>query len=62
VDLEGLDLAKEVSTQNAFSWDEGTWPNYQEVKNEKLIVAVDFGVKKKYLKTAKKTCRKSRSC
>ena len=22
-----------------------TWPNYEEVKNEKLIVAIDFGVK-----------------
>ena len=41
--LEGLDLAKEVSTKNSFSWDEGTWPNYQDVKNEKLIVAIDFG-------------------
>ena len=48
--LEGLDLAKEVSTQNAFSWDEGTWPNYQDVKNEKLIIAVDFGVKKNILR------------
>tara|TARA_Y100001970_G_scaffold94184_1_gene118745 strand:+ start:9670 stop:10794 length:1125 start_codon:yes stop_codon:yes gene_type:complete len=52
--LEGLDLAKEVSTQNAFSWDEGTWPNYQEVKNDKLIVAVDFGVKKNILRLLRK--------
>ena len=52
--LEGLDLAKKVSTQNAFSWDEGTWPNYQEVKNEKLIVAVYFGVKKKILRLLRK--------
>ena len=52
--LEGLDLAKEVSTQNAFSWDEGTWPNYQEVKNEKLIVAVDFGIKKNILRLLRK--------
>ena len=52
--LEGLDLAKEVSTQNAFSWEEGTWPNYQEVTNEKLIVAVDFGVKKNILRLLRK--------
>ncbi|MDA8613673.1 glutamine-hydrolyzing carbamoyl-phosphate synthase small subunit [Gammaproteobacteria bacterium] len=52
--LEGLDLAKEVSTQNPFSWDEGTWPNYQKVKNEKLIVAVDFGVKKNILRLLRK--------
>ena len=48
--LEGLDLAKEVSTNKPFSWDEGTWPNYQDVKNEKLIVAIDFGVKKNILR------------
>ena len=52
--LEGLDLAKEVSTQNVFSWDEGTWPNYQDVKNEKLIIAVDFGVKKNILRLLRK--------
>ena len=48
--LEGLDLAKEVSTNKPFSWDEGTCPNYQDVKNEKLIVAIDFGVKKNILR------------
>tara|TARA_B100000579_G_C22753110_1_gene815040 strand:+ start:103 stop:1227 length:1125 start_codon:yes stop_codon:yes gene_type:complete len=52
--LEGLDLAKEVSTKKSFSWDEGTWPNYQETKNEKLIVAVDFGVKKNILRLLRK--------
>ena len=52
--LEGLDLAKEVSTKNSFSWDEGTWPNYQEVKNEQLIVAVDFGIKRNILRLLRK--------
>ena len=52
--LEGLDLAKEVSTKHSFSWDEGTWPNYQDVKNEKLIVAIDFGVKKNILRLLRK--------
>ena len=52
--LEGLDLAKEVSTKNSFFWDEGTWPNYQEVKNEQLIVAVDFGVKRNILRLLRK--------
>ena len=56
--LEGLDLAKEVSTKNSFSWDEGTWPNYQEVKNNKLIVAVDFGVKKNILRLLRKNVGK----
>ena len=52
--LEGLDLAKEVSTKNSFPWDEGTWPNYQEVKNEQLIVAVDFGIKRNILRLLRK--------
>ncbi|MDC0079366.1 glutamine-hydrolyzing carbamoyl-phosphate synthase small subunit [Pseudomonadota bacterium] len=52
--LEGLDLAKEVSTKNSFFWDEGVWPNYQDVKNEKLIVAIDFGIKKNILRLLRK--------
>ena len=52
--LEGLDLAKKVSTKNSFTWDEGTWPNYQEVKDDKLIVAIDFGVKKNILRLLRK--------
>ena len=52
--LEGLDLAKEVSTKKSFSWDEGTWPNYEQTKDEKLIVAVDFGVKKNILRLLRK--------
>ena len=58
--LEGLDLAKEVSTKNSFSWDEGTWPNYQEVKNEQLIVAVDFGIKRNILRLLRKHVGKVR--
>ncbi len=52
--LEGLDLAKKVSTKNSFAWEEGTWPNYQEVKDDKLIVAIDFGVKKNILRLLRK--------
>ncbi len=52
--LQGLDLAKEVSTKKSFSWHEGTWPTYQETKNEKLIVAIDFGVKKNILRLLRK--------
>ena len=52
--LEGLDLAKEVSTQKAYPWEDGTWPNYQEVSSEKLIVAIDFGIKKNILRLLKK--------
>jgi carbamoyl-phosphate synthase small subunit len=52
--LAGLDLAREVSTQDSFSWDEGTWPNYEDVNNTKFIVAVDFGVKKNILRLLRK--------
>ena len=52
--LEGLDLAREVSTQDSFFWDEGTWPNYEDVNNSKFIVAVDFGVKKNILRLLRK--------
>ena len=55
--LEGLDLAREVSTQDSFSWDEGTWPNYEDVNNTKFIVAVDFGVKKNIIR-----CLIDRNC
>ena len=52
--LEGLDLAREVSTKNSFTWEEGTWPSIKEVKDDKLIVAIDFGVKKNILRLLRK--------
>ena len=52
--LEGLDLAREVSTSKAYPWEEGTWPNYQDINSERLIVAVDFGVKKNILRLLSK--------
>jgi carbamoyl-phosphate synthase small subunit len=52
--LKGLDLAKEVSTEKTYLWEDGTWPNYKEVSNEKIIVAIDFGVKKNILRLLKK--------
>ena len=51
--LEGLDLAKEVTTKNSYQWDEGTWPNYEEVSNNRQIVAIDFGIKKNILRLLK---------
>ena len=52
--LEGLDLAKEVSTLKAYAWEERTWPNYQDINKERLIVAVDFGIKKNILRLLSK--------
>ena len=52
--LEGLDLAKEVTTEKSYQWDEGTWPNYQDVSSDRQIVAIDFGIKKNILRLLKK--------
>ena len=53
--LNGLDLAKTVSTKNKFSW-KGfkTWTKedgYKKIKNKKLkIVAIDYGIKTNILR------------
>ncbi|MDC1300636.1 glutamine-hydrolyzing carbamoyl-phosphate synthase small subunit [Gammaproteobacteria bacterium] len=52
--LQGLDLAKEVSVKEKYSWEEGTWPDYKDVSDGILIVAVDFGVKKNILRLLRK--------
>ena len=52
--LQGLDLAKDVSTQNGFVWEEGTWPEYEDVNNDRLIIAIDFGIKKNILRLLRK--------
>ena len=52
--LEGLDLAKEVSTKNRYSWKEGTWPHYKETNDERSVVAIDFGIKKNILRLLRK--------
>jgi len=50
----GVDLAKEVTAKNNYSWDEGTWPDYQEVSNDAFIIAVDFGIKRNILRLLRK--------
>ena len=52
--LKGVDLAKEVTAKNKYSWDEGTWPDYQEVSNDAFIIAVDFGIKRNILRLLRK--------
>tara|TARA_B100000953_G_C18005724_1_gene416488 strand:- start:412 stop:1536 length:1125 start_codon:yes stop_codon:yes gene_type:complete len=52
--LEGLDLAKEVSTKNRYSWKEGAWPHYKETNDERSVVAIDFGIKKNILRLLRK--------
>jgi len=48
--LSGLDLAKVVSTKDAYGWIEGTWPDYLESEKDLNVVAYDFGIKKNILR------------
>ena len=49
--LEGLDLAKVVSTKENYLWDTGVWPHYAKSTLDYPIVAMDFGIKKKHIKS-----------
>ncbi|MDA9353603.1 carbamoyl phosphate synthase small subunit, partial [Gammaproteobacteria bacterium] len=49
--LEGLDLAKEVSSAESYKWNRGIWPEYKESSNKNgPIVAYDFGIKTNILR------------
>ncbi len=52
--LEGLDLAKEVTTAQTYSWDQTTWQwdqGYGRVENPQFhIVAIDYGAKRNILR------------
>ena len=52
--LAGLDLAKVVSTQSSYQWNEGTWENlkgFPTLNEHKFkVVAYDFGVKRNILR------------
>ncbi|WP_181706781.1 glutamine-hydrolyzing carbamoyl-phosphate synthase small subunit [Chthonobacter rhizosphaerae] len=52
--LEGLDLAKEVSSTQSYGWDEKTWAwgeGYAKVEAPRHhVVAIDFGVKRNILR------------
>ena len=47
--LSGLDLAQQVSTKEAYKWEEGEWGQKQDKKQFK-VVALDFGIKKNILR------------
>lgn len=55
-DLKGLDLAQEVTTDQAYDWNEGTWSlspdqKAEQAKTEKFnVVAYDFGAKRNILR------------
>ena len=52
--LAGLDLAKVVSTQSSYQWNEGTWENLKGfptlTEHKFKVVAYDFGVKRNILR------------
>ncbi len=52
--LKGMDLAKVVSTQDAYQWEQGEWKlegGYPTVTGEKFkVIAYDFGVKHNILR------------
>lgn len=53
--LVGMDLAKEVSTEETYTWNEGTWDleqGHKSISAEKefKVVAYDFGVKRNILR------------
>lgn len=53
--LKGLDLAKEISTKNIYTWTEGTWQlgkgfSDRSKETEHQIIAFDYGIKKNILR------------
>ena len=48
--LKGMDLAKVVSAECNYQWNEGTWPNYHESKDSYPVIAYDFGIKENILR------------
>ena len=52
--LEGMDLAKEVSTRQTYKWDETRWAwgqGYGQLENPRFhVVAVDYGAKRNILR------------
>lgn len=52
--LAGMDLAKVVSTQSSYVWDQGTWENlkgFPTITDKRFkVVAYDFGVKRNILR------------
>lgn len=52
--LKGMDLAKEVSVDNSYNWNQGTWKITESltepVNRGKHVIAYDFGVKRNILR------------
>jgi carbamoyl-phosphate synthase small subunit len=51
--LEGMDLAKDVTTQQDYRWDAGLWTlgaSRAHVAGKKRVVAIDYGIKQNILR------------
>jgi carbamoyl-phosphate synthase small subunit len=52
--MQGMDLAREVTTAEAYDWNQGSWDldqsTWNEVGTERHVVAYDFGVKRNILR------------
>ena len=60
--MQGMDLAREVTTREPYGWDEGSWildsTSWTEGGDERHVVAYDFGVKRNILRMlADRGCR-----
>ncbi|MEJ2400958.1 MAG: glutamine-hydrolyzing carbamoyl-phosphate synthase small subunit [Xanthomonadales bacterium] len=60
--MQGMDLAREVTTAEAYTWAEGSWrlddAAWNEVASQRHVVAYDFGVKRNILRMlADRGCR-----
>ena len=60
--MQGLDLAREVTTEDSYAWDQGSWDldrvAWNESVSERHVVAYDFGVKRNILRMlADRGCR-----
>jgi carbamoyl-phosphate synthase small subunit len=60
--MKGMDLAREVTTEESYEWSEGSWDldkvAWNEVTPRRHIVAYDFGVKRNILRMlADRGCR-----
>lgn len=54
-DMNGLDLAKPVTTKKSYEWNEGLWnlspPTVIRPPSARHVVAIDFGIKKNILRS-----------
>jgi carbamoyl-phosphate synthase small subunit len=62
--MQGMDLAREVTTADPYAWNEGSWDldgeAWNETASQRHVVAYDFGVKRNILRMlADRGCRVS---